>query len=51
MLASFKVHLCVIVLSVTVCTVGYICLFIVRHVQAERGSRDRERATGRHVKE
>ena len=30
MLASFKVRLCVIVLSVTVCTVGYIdlCLFI-----------------------
>ena len=28
MLDSFKVRLCVIVLSVTVCTVGYICLFI-----------------------
>ena len=30
MLASFKVRMCVIVLSVTVCTVGYIiyvCLF------------------------
>ena len=26
-LASFKVCLCFIVLSVTVCTVGYICLF------------------------
>ena len=26
-LASFKIYLCVIVLSVTVCTVGYICLF------------------------
>ena len=25
MLDSFKVRLCVIVLSVTVCTVGYIC--------------------------
>ena len=25
-LASFKVCLCVIVLSVTVCTVGYVCL-------------------------
>ena len=29
MLASFKVRLCVIMLSV-VCTVGYICLFIRR---------------------
>ena len=27
MLDSFKVRLCVIVLSVTVCTEGYICLF------------------------
>ena len=26
-LGSFKVCLCVIVLSVTVCTVGYVCLF------------------------
>ena len=26
-LASFKVYLCVIVLSVIVCTVGYVCLF------------------------
>ena len=26
-LGSYKVHLCFIVLSVTVCTVGYICLF------------------------
>ena len=26
-LDSYKVHLCFIVLSVTVCTVGYICLF------------------------
>ena len=26
-LASFKVCLCVIVLSVTVCAVGYVCLF------------------------
>ena len=26
-LASFKVCLCVIVLSVTVCTVGYVCSF------------------------
>ena len=26
-LASYKVCLCYIVLSVTVCTVGYICLF------------------------
>ena len=28
MLDSFKVRLCVIVLSVTVCAVGYICLFV-----------------------
>ena len=27
MLGSFKVCLCFIVLSVTVCTVGYVCLF------------------------
>ena len=27
MLASYKVCLCFIVLSVTVCTVGYVCLF------------------------
>ena len=27
-LASFKVCLCVIVLSVTVCTVGYIAMFV-----------------------
>ena len=27
MLASYKVCLCLIVLSVTVCTVGYACLF------------------------
>ena len=26
MLASYKVYLCFIVLSVTVCTVGYVCL-------------------------
>ena len=26
-LASFKVCLCAIVLSVTVCTIGYVCLF------------------------
>ena len=26
-LASYKVCLCFIVLSVTVCTVGYVCLF------------------------
>ena len=29
-LACFKVCLCVIVLSVTVCTVGYICLLFRR---------------------
>ena len=28
MLDSFKVRLCVVMLSVIVCTVGYICLFI-----------------------
>ena len=28
MLASFKVRLCVIVLSVTVCTAGYIRMFV-----------------------
>ena len=27
-LASYKVHLCFIVLSVTVCTVGYVCSFL-----------------------
>ena len=27
MLASYKVCLCFIVLSVTVCTVGYVCIF------------------------
>ena len=29
MLASFKVRLCVIVLSVTVCTVGYMFVYFV----------------------
>ena len=33
MVDSFKVRLCVIVLSVTVCTVGYICLCLFRRVK------------------
>ena len=33
MLASFKVRLCVIVLSVTVCTVGYIYVCLFRRVK------------------
>ena len=33
MVDSFKVRLCVIVLSVTVCTVGYIYLCLFRRVK------------------
>ena len=31
-LASYKVCLCFIVLSVTVCTVGYVCSFRRKHI-------------------
>ena len=49
-LASYKVCLCFIVLSVTVCTIGYVCLFRGDQIFVDFVTADGERFAGLNVR-